>query len=124
MTSKISFKEIIKALKLFVCFHPDTFPLILSFENHCSLPFQEVMADQLQSILGKSLYIPKEENLLLGRLPSPMEYVPCLFHFNECLPSGMYIVFLNRTLIISVLSRQTPRDDCHQGSPTEHPELR
>jgi phosphatidylinositol phospholipase C delta len=75
MTSKISFKEIIKALKLFVSFHPDTFPLILSFENHCSLPFQEIMAEQLQSILGKSLYIPKEENLLLGRLPSPMEYV-------------------------------------------------
>ena len=73
MTSKISFKEIIKALKLFVSFHPDTFPLILSFENHCSLPYQEVMAEQLQSILGKSLYIPKEESLSLGRLPSPME---------------------------------------------------
>lgn len=73
MTSKISFKEIIKALKLFVSFHPDTFPLILSFENHCSLPFQEVMAEQLQSILGKSLYIPKEEDLALGHLPTPME---------------------------------------------------
>ena len=73
MTSKILFRDIIKALKLFLNFHPDTFPLILSFENHCSIPYQEVMAEQLVQVLGKSLYIPREESLVLGRLPSPME---------------------------------------------------
>ena len=73
MTSKILFIDIIKALKLFLNFHPDSFPLILSFENHCSIPYQEVMADQLVHTLGKTLYIPKEESLLTGRLPSPME---------------------------------------------------
>ena len=72
MTSKILFKDIIKAIKLFLNFHPDTFPLILSFENHCSLPYQEVIAEQLVRILGNSLYIPKEDSLL-GHLPSPAE---------------------------------------------------
>ena len=72
MTSKILYKDIIKAIKLYVNFHPDTFPLILSYENHCTLPFQEVMAAQLVEILGDALYIPKEDSLQ-SRLPSPSE---------------------------------------------------
>jgi phosphatidylinositol phospholipase C delta len=72
MTSKILFKDIIKAIKLYLNFHPDSFPIILSFENHCSVPYQEVMAEQLVRILGNSLYVPKEESLL-GRLPSPVD---------------------------------------------------
>ncbi|KAG7363402.1 phosphatidylinositol-specific phospholipase C, X domain containing protein [Nitzschia inconspicua] len=72
MTSKILFKDIIKAIKLYLNFHPDSFPLILSFENHCSLPYQEMMAEQLVQILGNSLYIPKEESLA-GQLPSPWD---------------------------------------------------
>ena len=72
MTSKILFRDIVSAVKLFLNFHPDTFPLILSLENHCSIPFQEVMAEQLVQILGKSLYVPKEDTLC-GPLPSPME---------------------------------------------------
>ena len=72
MTSKILYKDIIKAIKLYVNFHPDTFPLLLSYENHCTLEFQEVMAEQLVEILGEALYIPREESLQ-RRLPSPTE---------------------------------------------------
>ena len=72
MTSKILYKDIIKAIKLYVNFHPDTFPLILSYENHCTISYQEVMAQQLTEILGDSLYIPKEDSLH-GKLPSPLE---------------------------------------------------
>jgi len=72
MTSKILYKDIIKAIKLYVNFHPDTFPLILSYENHCTIPFQEVMAAQLVDILGDSLYIPSEHSLQ-SRLPSPSD---------------------------------------------------
>jgi len=72
MTSKILYKDIIKAIKLYLNFHPDTFPLILSYENHCTIPFQEVMAAQLIEILGDSLYIPKEDSLQ-RRLPSPSD---------------------------------------------------
>ena len=71
MTSKILFRDIIKTVKLFLNFHPDTFPLILSFENHCTIPYQEAIADELLQILGKSLYIPTEASLN-GVLPSPM----------------------------------------------------
>lgn len=70
MTSKISFVDIIRTIKLFLNFHPDTLPLILSFENHCSVPFQEYMAEQLIQILGDALYVPTEASLY-GPLPSP-----------------------------------------------------
>jgi phosphatidylinositol phospholipase C delta len=70
MTSKILFKDIIKTIKLFMNFHPDTFPIILSFENHCSIPYQEVIAEQLVRILGDTLYIPAESSLY-SILPSP-----------------------------------------------------
>ena len=72
MTTKILFEEIIKTIKVFLNFHPDSFPIVLSFENHCSIPYQEVMADQLVRILGDSLYIPKEASLF-GPLPSPAQ---------------------------------------------------
>lgn len=70
MTTKILFVEIIKTIKVFLNFHPDTFPIVLSFENHCSIPFQVYMAEQLTRILGESLYVPTEASLF-GPLPSP-----------------------------------------------------
>lgn len=72
MTSKILFEDIIKALQVFLTMHPKTYPLILSLENHCSVPYQQVMALQLRSILGKQLYVPDEASLK-GPLPSPLE---------------------------------------------------
>jgi hypothetical protein len=72
MTSKIKFVDIIQCLRVFLNFHPDTYPLVLSFENHCSIPYQEVMAEDLVKILGDRLYIPSEASLF-GRLPSPEE---------------------------------------------------
>jgi hypothetical protein len=70
MTTKILFVDIIKTIKVFLNFHPDTFPIILSFENHCSIPYQEYMAEKLVRIFGPSLYIPTEASLY-GALPSP-----------------------------------------------------
>ena len=72
MTSKINFVDVIRTIKVFLNFHPDTFPLILSFENHCSIPFQEYMAEQLIHILGDALYIPTEASLH-GPLPPPSQ---------------------------------------------------
>jgi hypothetical protein len=72
MTSKILFVDIIKTIKVFLNFHPDTYPIILSFENHCSIPYQVVMAEMLENILGDALYIPTEASLY-GRLPSPAQ---------------------------------------------------
>ena len=72
MVSKILFEDIIKALQVFLMLHPKTYPIILSLENHCSVPYQQTMASQLRNILGKQLYIPDEASLL-GPLPSPLE---------------------------------------------------
>ena len=72
MTTKIKFTDIIKTIKVFLNFHPDSFPIILSFENHCSIPYQEVMADDLVRVLGDTLYAPSE-NSLNKPLPSPAE---------------------------------------------------
>ena len=52
--------------------NPKTYPIILSLENHCSIPFQQAMASQMKSILGRHLYIP-EESSLRGSLPSPLQ---------------------------------------------------
>ena len=70
MTSKIMFEDIIKSFEVFLMLHPGTYPLILSLENHCSIPYQQVIAAQLKSILGKHLYIP-DESSLAAQLPSP-----------------------------------------------------
>jgi phosphatidylinositol phospholipase C delta len=72
MTSKILFEDIIKAIQVFLMLHPKTYPLILSLENHCSVPFQQIMASQLKSILGDQLFIP-DESALKGPLPSPLQ---------------------------------------------------
>jgi Phosphatidylinositol-specific phospholipase C, X domain len=72
MTTKVRFTDIIKTIKVFLNFHPDTYPIILSFENHCSIPYQKFMAQKLLSILGDSLYIPTEASLF-GELPSPLK---------------------------------------------------
>jgi hypothetical protein len=68
LTGKIKFWEVIAAIKQYA-FNKSDFPVILSLENHCSLPQQERMADYLKSILGEHLVVPPlDEN---GALPSP-----------------------------------------------------
>mmetsp|Transcript_20162 Transcript_20162/g.57833 ORF Transcript_20162/g.57833 Transcript_20162/m.57833 type:complete len:882 (+) Transcript_20162:131-2776(+) len=70
MTSKIPFADILKTIKMFLNFNPYSYPIVLSLENHCSIPYQEVMADQLTIILGSRLYVPDDASLE-GPLPSP-----------------------------------------------------
>ena len=94
MTTKIRFADVIKVIKVFLNFHPDSFPIILSFENHCSVPYQEVMARLLVDILGERLYVPTEASLF-GRLPSPLEYV---YAFQEHFVLASYFVDLLSTL--------------------------
>jgi phosphatidylinositol phospholipase C delta len=73
ITSKILFFDIIDAIKFFLNSNPDCYPIILSLENHCTLPFQEAMASYMISVFGnKNLFIPDETNLHQP-LPSPEE---------------------------------------------------
>lgn len=81
MTGQITFTDIIDAISVFLMYNPDTYPLILSFENHCSKPYQEVMAEELIRVFGKRLFIPTEEDLF-EELPSPERYVSLFLLFS------------------------------------------
>ena len=48
------------------------YPLILSIENHCSVEYQDKMADHLVDILGEILFTD-EVNESRNTLPSPEE---------------------------------------------------
>ncbi|XP_046842493.1 1-phosphatidylinositol 4,5-bisphosphate phosphodiesterase gamma-1-like isoform X2 [Xenia sp. Carnegie-2017] len=69
ITSKIKFLDVIKAIKEYA-FTASSYPLILSIENHCSIPQQRVMAQDFRDVFGDYLLTgpvnPNED-----RLPSP-----------------------------------------------------
>ncbi|KAL5007407.1 hypothetical protein ScPMuIL_016213 [Solemya velum] len=54
LTSKISFKSVIEAIKEHA-FDSSEYPVILSIENHCNLKQQQVMAEYITSIFGDML---------------------------------------------------------------------
>ncbi|KAM4688246.1 1-phosphatidylinositol 4,5-bisphosphate phosphodiesterase delta-1 isoform 2-T2 [Discoglossus pictus] len=54
LTSKILFKDVIKAIKEYA-FKTSPYPVIISLENHCSLEQQKIMASYMKTILGSML---------------------------------------------------------------------
>lgn len=71
LTPKMTFRSACLVTKNYLDAHPDTYPIILSLENHCSLPYQKVMAETMNELFGKKLYVPTEEQFEGGKLPSP-----------------------------------------------------
>lgn len=69
LTSKILFSDVLNVVKNYIDENPDTYPIILSLENHCSHPFQMAMAKMLAETFGAALYVPKQP--ITGDLPSP-----------------------------------------------------
>ncbi|XP_061876650.1 1-phosphatidylinositol 4,5-bisphosphate phosphodiesterase delta-1a isoform X2 [Entelurus aequoreus] len=72
LTSKISFRDVIKAIKDFA-FKTSEYPVILSLENHCSLPQQRLMAHHMISILGDALVTRPIGSNWPTTFPSPEE---------------------------------------------------
>lgn len=70
-TSKINFRDIVLVVKSYIANNTKTLPIILSLDNNCSIPFQEIMAAILKEELGEMLHHPK--STLDDRLPSPRE---------------------------------------------------
>lgn len=69
LTSKILFKDVIEAVKKHA-FEVSEYPVILSLENHCSLPNQKIMAEYLEQLLGDVLYkVPVDAEFM--SFPSP-----------------------------------------------------
>jgi len=76
MTSKILFQSIISCIKNFIdVVNPNTLPIVLSLENHCSPIFQQMMATILSNTLGDHLYIHEG----LAAWPSPLDLVGKVF---------------------------------------------
>jgi phosphatidylinositol phospholipase C, delta len=69
LTSKILFIDVIRVVKNYLENNPNTYPIILSLENHCSHPFQRVIAQTLAELLGDKLFRPDEN--VKKELPSP-----------------------------------------------------
>ncbi|KAF6340191.1 phospholipase C zeta 1 [Rhinolophus ferrumequinum] len=69
LTSKLLFKTVIQAVHKYAFITSD-YPVVLSLENHCSPLQQEVMADNLQFILGDALLSDMLDDFP-DKLPSP-----------------------------------------------------
>uniref|UniRef100_A0A3Q2QXH1 Phosphoinositide phospholipase C n=1 Tax=Fundulus heteroclitus TaxID=8078 RepID=A0A3Q2QXH1_FUNHE len=72
LTSKILFKDVIKAIKEYA-FKTSDYPVILSLENHCSVEQQSVMAKHMSSILGSALVTTPLGEGMPTNFPSPEE---------------------------------------------------
>ncbi|KAA0719146.1 1-phosphatidylinositol 4,5-bisphosphate phosphodiesterase delta-1 [Triplophysa tibetana] len=72
LTSKILFKDVIKAIKDFA-FKTSEYPVILSLENHCSVEQQQIMARHMISILGSALVTKPLGDKMPTCFPSPEE---------------------------------------------------
>uniref|UniRef100_A0A3Q3XJF0 Phosphoinositide phospholipase C n=1 Tax=Mola mola TaxID=94237 RepID=A0A3Q3XJF0_MOLML len=70
LTSKILFKDVIETINKYA-FVKNDYPVILSIENHCSVPQQKKMAQYLVEILGDKLDLSNIKADESGRLPSP-----------------------------------------------------
>ncbi|XP_015279635.1 PREDICTED: 1-phosphatidylinositol 4,5-bisphosphate phosphodiesterase zeta-1-like [Gekko japonicus] len=70
LTSKITFKSVISVIHKHA-FVASDYPIVLSLENHCSPPQQEIMAACMIAILGDQLVTSTLNNEMPTELPSP-----------------------------------------------------
>nr|XP_015192636.1 PREDICTED: 1-phosphatidylinositol 4,5-bisphosphate phosphodiesterase eta-2 isoform X7 [Lepisosteus oculatus] len=70
LTSKILFKDVIETINKYA-FVKNPYPVILSIENHCSVPQQKKMAQYLIEVLGEKLDLSSVSMDESGLLPSP-----------------------------------------------------
>ena len=71
--SGVPVQDVLFAIRSFLKSVPSSYPIILSIENNCALPYQEKLFLQLNAILGDEgmLYRPPGSLEELGALPSP-----------------------------------------------------
>mmetsp|Transcript_10675 Transcript_10675/g.23612 ORF Transcript_10675/g.23612 Transcript_10675/m.23612 type:complete len:1186 (-) Transcript_10675:39-3596(-) len=74
-SNSLPFSDVILTISYFLQSEPDSYPIILLIENHCSLRFQERMASDIEDILGKQnlLYRPDPSTKETDSLPSPAQ---------------------------------------------------
>jgi len=74
-SNSLVFGDVILTIGYFLQSEPQSFPVILLIENHCSLAFQEKMASDIEEILGKQnlLYRPDPSAKETDAMPSPAQ---------------------------------------------------
>ena len=77
LTSKITFRDVIEAIAEYG-FKNSPYPIVLSFENHCSAPFQMRMAAHLRDLLlaRDLLWLPPESTLQPNGAGAPATELP------------------------------------------------
>ncbi|XP_002742254.1 1-phosphatidylinositol 4,5-bisphosphate phosphodiesterase gamma-1-like [Saccoglossus kowalevskii] len=86
LTSKIKFIDVIKTIKEHA-FATSEYPVILSIENHCSLPQQRKMASAFQEVFGDMLLSqPIDRDATM--LPSPNQLKRKVILKHKKLPEG------------------------------------
>lgn len=73
--SSLPFMDVILTVSTFLQAEPNSLPIILLIENHCSLLFQEKMTSDIAKILGNrnQLYAPNPATKATDPLPSPAQ---------------------------------------------------
>jgi len=87
MTSKIKFLDVVKTIKEHA-FVTSEYPLILSIEDHCSLPQQRKMAAAFQDLFGDLLVVAPVDKSEL-ELPSPEKLKRKIILKHKKLPEGV-----------------------------------
>lgn len=72
LTTKITLADVLKDAIQRYAFYSSPYPVILSVENHLSIPQQKVMIRQFKEILGDNLLTEEAEDDI-SKLPSPEE---------------------------------------------------
>uniref|UniRef100_A0A3Q1KI57 Phosphoinositide phospholipase C n=1 Tax=Anabas testudineus TaxID=64144 RepID=A0A3Q1KI57_ANATE len=70
LTSKILFREVIETINKYA-FSKSQYPVVLSIENHCSVPQQKKMAEYLREVLQDKLDLSHVSMHEYKKLPSP-----------------------------------------------------
>uniref|UniRef100_A0A3B4Y6D4 Phosphoinositide phospholipase C n=1 Tax=Seriola lalandi dorsalis TaxID=1841481 RepID=A0A3B4Y6D4_SERLL len=70
LTSKILFKDVIETINKYA-FTKSQYPVILSIENHCTVPQQKKMAEHLREVLQDKLDLSNVNVHECKKLPSP-----------------------------------------------------
>lgn len=87
LTTKIRFLDVIKTVKEYA-FVTSPYPVILSIEDHCTLPQQRNMATAFQEVYGDMLLTESVDRDEL-HLPSPHQLIHKVLIKHKKLPEGM-----------------------------------
>ncbi|CAM9747120.1 unnamed protein product [Lampetra fluviatilis] len=88
LTSKILFRDVIEIINKYA-FVKSQFPVILSIENHCSVPQQKKMAECMREILADKLDLSRVADGDPSRLPSPQSLMGKILVKGKKLPANI-----------------------------------